>query len=29
MVLKHLDGRDIVIKHPYGQVVKPGESLVA
>jgi len=26
MVLKHLDGRDLVIKHPAGQVVKSGES---
>lgn len=24
MNLKHLDGRDIIIKHPPGQVVKPG-----
>ena len=25
MVLKHLDGRDLLIKHPPGQVVKPGD----
>ncbi|KAJ9592232.1 hypothetical protein L9F63_001233, partial [Diploptera punctata] len=25
MVLKHLDGRDLLIKHPLGQVVKPGD----
>ncbi|PSN41751.1 DnaJ subfamily A member 2 [Blattella germanica] len=25
MVLKHLDGRDLLIKHPQGQVVKPGD----
>jgi DnaJ family protein A protein 2 len=24
MVLKHLDGRYLVIKHPQGQTVKPG-----
>jgi DnaJ family protein A protein 2 len=25
MVVKHLDGRDILVKHPVGQIVKPGE----
>lgn len=25
MGLKHLDARDLVIKHPFGQVVKPGD----
>ncbi|XP_067007681.1 dnaJ homolog subfamily A member 2 [Anabrus simplex] len=25
MTLKHLDGRDLLIKHPMGQVVKPGD----
>lgn len=24
--LKHLDGRDLVIKHPRGDVIKPGEQ---
>lgn len=27
-VLKHLDGRDIIIKHPPGQVVEPGMFLL-
>jgi len=25
MVLKHLDGRDLLLKHPSGQIVKPGK----
>lgn len=25
MVLKHLDGRELVIRHPPGQVIKPGD----
>lgn len=28
MIIKHLDGRDLVIKHPEGQVIKPGDVKV-
>lgn len=28
MVLKHLDGRDLLLKHPPGQIVKPGKLYV-
>lgn len=25
-IVKHLDGRDIVVKHPAGQIIKPGTT---
>lgn len=24
LLVKHLDGRDILVKHPAGQIIKPG-----
>lgn len=29
LVVKHLDGRDLLVKHPPGQVIKPGQFFLS